>query len=115
MPGAVSIDLTSGQDAMNLPIGAFDYVFSSHCLEHLVNPVAAIEHWQSRIRPGGVLFLYLPHPDMEYWLPQNNRKHLHSWLPSQIEKLLIDLGFVDVLVSERDLAWSFASVGFVQA
>lgn len=115
LPGAVSIDLTSGQDAMHLPAGVFDYVFSSHCLEHLVNPVAAIEHWQSRIRPGGVLFLYLPHPDMEYWLPQNNRKHLHSWLPAQIEKLLVDLGFIDVLVSERDLAWSFAAVGFVKA
>jgi hypothetical protein len=50
---------------------------------------------------------------MEYWLPQNNRKHLHSWRPEEIEKLLQDLGFVNVIRSERDLAWGFAAVGFI--
>lgn len=113
LPGAIPVDLSNGGDALALPEAEYDYIFSSHCLEHLANPVAALEHWKSRIRPGGVLFLYLPHPSMEYWLPQNNRKHLHAWLPEQVEKLLIDLGFVDVIRSERDLAWSFAAVGFV--
>jgi SAM-dependent methyltransferase len=98
---------------MNLPMGPFDYVFSSHCMEHLVNPVAAIEHWRSRISPGGVLFLYLPHPDMEYWRPQNCRKHLHSWKPAEVQQMLSDLGFCDVIGSERDMYWSFSVVGFV--
>lgn len=110
---AIPVDIANGCDAMALPEGEFDFVFSSHCLEHLSNPVGALEHWKSRIKPGGVLFLYLPHPDMTYWLPQHNRKHLHSWFPVQIEQLLNDLGFVDVLVSERDLAFGFAAVGFV--
>lgn len=109
---ATPVDLDRGGDAMGLPRGSYDYIFSSHCLEHLQNPVAALEHWKSRLRAGGTLFLYLPHPDMEYWLPQRNRKHLHIWYPEQIAKLLDDMGFVNVLVSERDLAWSFAAVGF---
>lgn len=113
LPGAILIDTTNGQDAMNLPIGVYDYVYSSHCLEHLINPVAALEHWKSRIRPGGVLFLYLPHPEMEYWRPQHCRKHLHIWRPDEIAYLLRDLGFSDVIHSERDMAWSFAAVGFV--
>jgi SAM-dependent methyltransferase len=112
LPTSMPIDMVFNSDAMMLPVGQFDYIFSSHCLEHLENPVAALEHWKSRIRPGGVLFLYLPHPDMEYWLPQNNRKHLHSWRPDEMQKLVSDLGFVDVLASERDLAWGFAVVGF---
>lgn len=112
LPGATPIDLINGQDAMHLPEGAFDYVFSSHALEHLENPVAALEHWKSRLRKGGVLMLYLPHPDMTYWLPQNNRKHLHAWRPADAARLVADLGFVDVIHSERDLAWSFACVGF---
>lgn len=112
LPGAIPIERTDGLDAMDLPEGAFDYIFSSHCLEHLVNPVAAIEHWATRIRPGGVLFLYLPHPDQLYWRPQFCRKHLHSWYPEQIQATLKDLGFTNVLASERDLAWSFAAVGF---
>jgi SAM-dependent methyltransferase len=111
-PGALCVDQEEQQDALHLPPGHFNYVFSSHCLEHLPNPVEALEHWKTRLAAGGVLFLYLPHPDMEYWLPQNNRKHLHSWTPVQMVKLLKDLGFKDVLASERDLAWSFAVVGF---
>ena len=112
LPGAQPVELKDGGDAMDLPDGSFDFVFSSHCLEHLVNPVAAIEHWKSRIRLDGVLFLYLPHPDMEYWRPQNCRKHLHAWAPADMAQIVRDLGFVNVIHSERDLAWGFSVVGF---
>lgn len=97
---------------MCLPEGEFDFIFSSHCLEHLDNPVAALEHWKTRLKPGGVLFLYLPSPQMEYWRPQHCRKHLHQWQPVDMAQLVSDLGFVDVIHSERDLFWSFAVVGF---
>jgi SAM-dependent methyltransferase len=110
--GATPIDMSEGGDAMQLPKGPFDFIFSSHCLEHLENPVAALEHWKDRLKPGGVLFLYLPHPDMRYWRPQHNRKHLHLFWPADVSEMLVDLGFVDVLHSERDLYWSFAVVGF---
>lgn len=112
LSGATPIELADGGDAMDLPGGEVDYIFSSHCLEHLADPVAALEHWKSRLRTGGTLFLYLPHPDMEYWLPQFNRKHLHQWRPADMAKLVIDLGFVDVIHSERDLYWAFSVVGF---
>lgn len=112
LPGAIPVELRDGGDAMDLPAGEFDFIFSSHCLEHLANPVAALEHWQQRLRAGGVLFLYLPHPDMSYWLPQNCRKHLHSWRPADMARLVTDLGFEQVIHSERDLAWGFAVVGF---
>lgn len=116
MPGAFLIDASHVdarfRDPCNLPLGDVDYIFSSHCLEHLGNPVAALEHWKEKLRPGGTLFLYLPHPEMEYWKPQFCRKHLHSWMPGQMSQLLGDLGFVDAMVGGRDLAWSFAAVAF---
>lgn len=115
LPGAKPIDMALGHNGMSLPPPwdkKYDYIFSSHCLEHLTDPVKALEHWKGHIKPGGVLFLYLPHPDMAYWRPQHNRKHLHSWYPADMAQILADLGFVDVLHSERDLAWSFAVVGF---
>jgi SAM-dependent methyltransferase len=123
--GATPVDVKNGGDAMDLPhgpTGYYDFIFSSHCLEHLENPIAALEHWRSRIYPentpgrgtarGGVLFLYLPHPDMIYWRPQHCRKHLHSWTPAQMAEIVRDLGFDSVIHSERDLAWSFSVVGF---
>lgn len=114
LPGAIPIDIQSGGDAMNLPAGPVNFVFASHVLEHLENPVAAIEHWKSRLAPQGVLFLYLPHPDMRYWRPAQNRKHLHEWYPHQVVDMLRDLRFTYVIHSERDMAWSFAAVGFVR-
>lgn len=109
--GATPHEIKNGGKAEDLPDKQYDYLFSSHCLEHLVNPVQALEHWKTRLKPDGVLFLYLPHPEMEYWLPQNCRKHLHSWRPADMAKILRDIGFSDVLYSERDLMWSFAIVG----
>ena len=110
--GAQPVDMTDGGEAMALPEGQWDYIFSSHCLEHLVNPIAALEHWKTRLRVGGVLFLYLPSSAMRYWNTTRNRKHLHEWEPAQMARILRDLGFVDVIYGERDLAWSFAVVGF---
>lgn len=115
LQGAHGVDLKSGGDAMALPGLDWDYIFSSHCLEHLVDPIGAIEHWRSKLRSGGLLFLYLPHPSMAYWLPQTCRKHLHSWQPGQMAKIVRDLGFRNVLNSERDMAWSFSVVGWKNA
>jgi SAM-dependent methyltransferase len=112
LPGSRPVDIVNGEDATQLPDIIVDYIFSSHCLEHLVDPVAALEHWKSHLKPGRPMFLYLPHPEMEYWLPQHNRKHLHTWHPDQMQSLLEDLGFLNVLRSERDMYWSFSVVGF---
>lgn len=114
-PGAVPVNilLDDEWDAYHLPDEKYDYIFSSHTLEHLPDYVKALEYWKNHLTPEGVLFLYLPHPDMEYWLPQNDRKHLHSFYPERIYKLLKDFGFTNVLYSGRDLYWSFAVVGII--
>ena len=114
LPGAIPVEWSAGGSAMELPGEEYDYIFSSHCLEHLDDPVGALLHWKNKLKDGGCLFLYLPHPEMEYWLPQNCRKHLHQWYPKDMAKILEDLGFVNVIHSERDLMWSFAVVGFVE-
>jgi len=111
LKGAIPID-NGKENAYNIPYDNLDYVYSSHCLEHLPDPVKALEYWREKLRVGGVLFLYLPHPDMEYWQPQFNRKHYHRFTPDEIRKLLTDLGYRDVYGSERDLLWSFATIGF---
>lgn len=112
LPGATAVDLTTGTDALNVPAreDGWDYIFSSHCLEHVINPVAVLEHWKDRLRTGGVLFLYLPHPEMSYWRPQNCRKHLHMWFPEEMAEIVHDLGFKGVLYSQRDMMWSFTVV-----
>jgi len=109
----INILNADGFDAYHLPDKKYDYIFSSHTLEHIQDCVGVLEYWKKHLKKSGVLFLYLPHPDMEYWLPQNNKKHLHLFYPEDIHKLLKDLGFKHVLHSERDLYWSFAVVGII--
>ena len=38
----------------------FDFVYSSHTLEHMENVQAALNNWWRVVKPGGYLILYLP-------------------------------------------------------
>ena len=45
------------------PLGSFDTVFSSHCLEHMVRPREALKTWFSLVKPGGFLITIVPDED----------------------------------------------------
>jgi SAM-dependent methyltransferase len=42
----------------------FDFVYSSHCLEHMREPRAAILEWWKLVKPGGYLFVAVPDEDL---------------------------------------------------
>lgn len=110
-PGAMPIDPTMNEyDAYNLPAIKVDYIFSSHCLEHLPDWVGALDKWREALHDGGVLFLYLPHPVQEYWLPHNNRKHLSVLFPDMIAKYMHDRGMKDIFVTGYDLNCSYYAI-----
>lgn len=41
----------------------YDFVLSSHMLEHSANPLKALHEWLRILKPGGTLLLVLPHRD----------------------------------------------------
>ena len=43
---------------------SFDFVFSSHCLEHMHDPMAAVEGWYQLVKPGGYLVIIVPDEDL---------------------------------------------------
>lgn len=114
LPGAIGVDITDELDikndyhADNLPKETVDYVFSSHCLEHVPNWVNTLDHWISRLNDGGVLFLYLPDKSQKYWLPWNNKKHNHVLDPNIIKEYLEDRNMKNIFVSGVDFNSSFA-------
>lgn len=42
----------------------YDFVFSSHCLEHMHDPAAALKEWFSLVKPGGHLIALVPDEDL---------------------------------------------------
>lgn len=112
-PGAMGIDLNfkDGNDAYNFEYKDLDYVYSSHCLEHLPDWVAALDYWTSKLKKHGTLFLYLPHYAQEYWRPWNNRKHIHIFTPEIIRAYMEDRGYINIFNSERDMNDSFMIAG----
>ena len=42
----------------------FDFVYASHCLEHMHNPRAAVLEWWQLVKPGGHLFFLVPDEDL---------------------------------------------------
>ena len=43
---------------------AYDFVHSSHCLEHLVDPKIGLHNWLRVVRPGGYLIITVPDEDL---------------------------------------------------
>jgi SAM-dependent methyltransferase len=65
-PDAQPFDVVHG-DANNITAHVtkkYDFVFSSHCLEHLHDPRRALREWYSILKPGGHLFVVVPDEDL---------------------------------------------------
>lgn len=92
--------------------GPLDYIFSSHCLEHLHDWVGVLDYWTTKLRSGGVMFLYLPNCDyQEYWRPWSNRKHVNWLTPDMLEEYFMFRGWKNIFVTKGyDLNGSFYAV-----
>jgi len=98
-PDAIPIDSTFTENQYNancLP-HKVDYIFSSHCLEHIEHWTKVLDYWCSNVKDEGIIFLYLPHPSQKYWLPWNNRKHLHALYPEIINEYFKDKGWINMI------------------
>lgn len=112
-PGAKLIDMSFDDpwDADNLPPDhKVDYIFSSHCLEHVPHWVNTLDYWFEILKNHGTLFLYLPDYSQEYWRPWNNRKHIHYFSRDVISDYLHDNNYTNIFVSNVDLNNSFIAM-----
>ena len=55
-------------DASKLPFkdSYFDFLISAHCLEHCPDTILTLKEWIRVIKPGGNLFLILPHAERTF-------------------------------------------------
>lgn len=82
MTEVTSWDIAQG-DAMlmeGVPDDSFDWVNSSHCLEHLVSPTLAIDNWIRITKPGGHLIIVVPDVQLyEHGIWPSVRNPDHKW------------------------------------
>lgn len=113
-PGSILIDpvLQPEYDAMNLPPISVDYIFSSHCLEHLPNWCDVLDYWGAKLKEEGFLFLYLPDMNSQvYWRPWHNKKHIHYLNRDILTEYFKDRPvWKDVWLSGTDLNSSFCVI-----
>ena len=112
-PGSTPIDISFGDGfhATNLPHKNIDYIFSSHCLEHINDWVDVMDYWYDHLKVGGVLFLYLPDYSQVYWRPWNNLKHKNIFTTQIIKDYMENKGYKKIFFSEVDLNNSFMIFG----
>ena len=66
-PGAERFDLEDGDANVITRYrqpDSYDCVHSSHCLEHMHDPAAALKEWWALVKPGGYLVTVVPEEDL---------------------------------------------------
>jgi SAM-dependent methyltransferase len=89
--GALGIDLDfPGYDGRTLPFEdeSQDAVYSSHCLEHVEDPVVAIREWHRVTKLGGHIITVVPHAylyERRMSMPSNwSCEHLRVYTPGSL-------------------------------
>tara|TARA_R110000868_G_scaffold157973_2_gene385607 strand:+ start:32 stop:1606 length:1575 start_codon:yes stop_codon:yes gene_type:complete len=106
------------ESADNLSIFAsqsMDFVYSSHLLEHMVDPQKTLKEWWRLVKPKGVMVLYLPHEDLypKCGTPDANIDHKHDLNEAKVIDWMKEIGRWDLEVCEKrdqDEEYSFLMV-----
>ncbi len=86
---------------------SFDFLVSEHVLEHITNPIKALNEWLRVLKRGGQIYCFLPHKertndkfrsvttldhlveDLERSTPYDDEEHFEDWSTNVVEKGLM--------------------------
>lgn len=114
-PNSIGIDISDESEyhAMNLPPIQADAIHSSHFLEHYIGRFQdVIEYWLTKLKVGGVIFLYLPNCEHQKYWAFGNKKHIHYLCPKIMQEYCEQLDGIDnfIVTEGYDLNSSFYCV-----
>jgi ubiquinone/menaquinone biosynthesis C-methylase UbiE len=55
------VNILANGDDLPFKDNTLDYVLSSHVIEHFVDPINTLNEWMRVLKPGGLIFLCVPH------------------------------------------------------
>lgn len=94
-------------EELPVPDGSADTIVTRHVLEHVVDPIDAIEKWIKKLKPDGRLIICVPDERLGLTIPMNP-EHRHAYTPESLSKLIRLMGLNPVQVREDYNGISFA-------
>jgi SAM-dependent methyltransferase len=99
---AVGVDASVGTiETVPWPDGSFDVIVMNHSLEHMADPVGALQRARELLRAGGTLVVAVPNWDSwqrrlfgTYWTPLDVPRHLTHFSPTALHRAARRAGFV---------------------
>jgi SAM-dependent methyltransferase len=90
----------------------YDFVLSSHTLEHVANPLQALSEWTRVLKEKGLLVLVVPHRDgtFDHRRPVTSLAHIIKDFEQQITEG--DMTHLEEILRLHDLSKDVASVDF---
>ncbi len=58
--------IADATDLSEITAARYDFLLSSNCLEHVANPIKALNEWKRVIKAGGVMILVLPNKESNF-------------------------------------------------
>ncbi len=95
--------ISEASDLSHLPSAKYDFVISSNCLEHVANPLKAIEEWLRVVKMDGLLLIVVPNKEycFDHNRPITQFTHLLSDFQNNIQE--DDLTHLETILSLHDL------------
>lgn len=83
---------------------SYDFVLSSHCIEHLANPLQGVAEWIRVLKQDGLLVLVVPHKDgtFDHRRPVTSLEHLIQDFDGQTDEG--DLTHLEEILKLHDLS-----------
>jgi len=97
---------------------SFNFAYSSNCLEHIPDPVQALNSWIRIVEPGGIIFFTVPDENLyEHgrWPSRFHKGHLHSFtikteskmpksifLPEWLKQFDVDIVSIEIVDTGYD-------------
>uniref|UniRef100_A0A914QWC2 Methyltransferase type 11 domain-containing protein n=1 Tax=Panagrolaimus davidi TaxID=227884 RepID=A0A914QWC2_9BILA len=118
----LKVDVIASGDKLPFNNETYDFVISSHAIEHFYDPIKTIKEWLRVIKIGGYVFMIIPHKELTFDKAKNrttlnellerhknpdpnfvdNHVHHNVWITEDVIELCKNQNWKIVKVSDRD-------------
>jgi len=116
------VDIIAYGDNIPVPNDSYDFIVSSHVLEHFPDPIKALKEWYRIVKNGGYIFMIVPHKERMFdrnkprttvaellhrhetkKYPESQSNHYSFWVTEDILDLIAEINLDWKVVDFQDV------------